>query len=67
MNWIKQAIQVTKGQVKVADHSNEILAIPRLLDVLDISGCIVTTDAMGCQRRIAQIPYSLTAKTLTNL
>ena len=45
---------VTLGHLKVADHSNEIPAIPRLLEVLAISGCIVTTDAMGCHPRIAQ-------------
>lgn len=42
------------GQVKVDDKSNEILAIPALLDMLDIEGAIVTIDAMGCQRKIAQ-------------
>jgi predicted transposase YbfD/YdcC len=42
------------GQVKVADKSNEIVAIPKLLDMLEISGAIVTIDAMGCQRDIAQ-------------
>jgi predicted transposase YbfD/YdcC len=42
------------GQVKVADKSNEIVAIPALLDMLAIEGAIVTTDAMGCQREIAQ-------------
>ena len=42
------------GQKKVADKSNEITAIPELLDILDIKGCIVTIDAMGCQREIAQ-------------
>ena len=41
------------GQVKVQDKSNEITAIPKLLRLLDISGCIVTIDAMGCQREIA--------------
>jgi predicted transposase YbfD/YdcC len=41
------------GQVKVADKSNEIVAIPRLLDMLAIKGAIVTIDAMGCQREIA--------------
>lgn len=41
------------GQVKVADKSNEIVAIPRLLDMLAIEGAIVTIDAMGCQREIA--------------
>jgi len=42
------------GQVKVAQKSNEIVAIPRLLDMLAIEGAIVTIDAMGCQREIAK-------------
>jgi len=42
------------GQVKVDDKSNEITAIPELLKLLDVSGCIVTIDAMGCQTDIAQ-------------
>lgn len=42
------------GQVKVADKSNEIVAIPALLDMLEIEGAVVTVDAMGCQRDIAQ-------------
>jgi predicted transposase YbfD/YdcC len=42
------------GQVKVADKSNEIVAIPALLDMMTIAGAIVTIDAMGCQRGIAQ-------------
>ena len=42
------------GQLKVADKSNEITAVPKLLRVLELSGCIVTTDAMGCQKKIAQ-------------
>src|SRR5215467_9522689 len=42
------------GQVKVADKSNEIIAIPALLDMLVIEGAIITTDAIGCQRDIAQ-------------
>lgn len=42
------------GQVKVAEKSNEIIAIPALLDMLAIEGAIVTIDAMGCQRDIAQ-------------
>ena len=41
------------GQVKVAEKSNEIIAIPKLLDMLTIDGAIVTIDAMGCQRDIA--------------
>jgi predicted transposase YbfD/YdcC len=42
------------GQLKVADKSNEITAVPELLRVLELSGCIVTLDAMGCQKKIAQ-------------
>ena len=42
------------GQVKVADKSNEIVAIPALLDMMAIEGAIVTIDAMGCQRNIAE-------------
>jgi predicted transposase YbfD/YdcC len=42
------------GQVKVAEKSNEIVAIPKLLDMLAIEGAIVTIDAMGCQRQIAE-------------
>lgn len=41
------------GQVKVDDKSNEITAIPALLELLDLSRCIVTIDAMGCQKEIA--------------
>lgn len=42
------------GQVKVAEKSNEIVAIPALLAMMAIEGAIVTIDAMGCQREIAQ-------------
>lgn len=42
------------GQLKVADKSNEITAVPQLLRVLELSGCIVTIDAMGCQKKIAR-------------
>ena len=42
------------GQWKVADKSNEITALPELLRVLELAGCIVTTDAMGCQKKIAK-------------
>jgi predicted transposase YbfD/YdcC len=42
------------GQVKVAEKSNEIVAIPKLLDMLAIDGAIVTIDAMGCQRAIVR-------------
>ena len=42
------------GQVKVDEKSNEITAIPKLLEVLVLEGCIVTIDAMGCQKEIAK-------------
>lgn len=45
---------LTLGQRKVDDKSNEITAIPELLKVLALNGCIVTIDAMGCQKEIAQ-------------
>ncbi len=41
------------GQLKVEDTSNEITAIPQLLALLDLRGCLVTIDAMGCQKDIA--------------
>lgn len=56
------------GQRKVSDKSNEITAIPELLKVLELSGCIVTIDAMGCQKEIAKLiieqgaDYSLALK-----
>jgi len=42
------------GQIKVDDKSNEITAIPKLLKALEVSGCIVTIDALGCQTEIAE-------------
>ncbi|WP_299022907.1 ISAs1 family transposase, partial [uncultured Photobacterium sp.] len=46
---------VVMGQVKTAEKSNEITAIPELLELLDLKGCLVVTiDAMGCQKEIAQ-------------
>jgi predicted transposase YbfD/YdcC len=46
--------RITLGQTKVNKKSNEITAIPELLDMLDIAGCIVTIDAMGCQKAIVE-------------
>jgi len=51
--WASQN-RLVLGQVKVADKSNEITAIPALLQVLDLHGCIVTIDAMGTQKAIAE-------------
>jgi len=42
------------GQLKVDEKSNEITAVPQLLRVLELSGCIVTIDAIGCQKNIAK-------------
>lgn len=42
------------GQVKVNEKSNEIVAIPKLLEMMSLEGAIVTLDAMGCQRDIAE-------------
>jgi predicted transposase YbfD/YdcC len=44
---------IALGQLKTEDKSNEITAIPELLKLLDLKGCIVTIDAMGCQKDIA--------------
>ena len=59
---------IVLGQIKVDEKSNEITAIPKLLDLLAIEGCIVTIDAMGCQKEIAkaiidkEVDYVLTLK-----
>src|SRR5262249_37443424 len=65
--WATQA-RLLLGQVAVAAKSNEITAIPLLLELLDLRGCIVTLDAMGCQKDIAaairarEADYVLTIK-----
>jgi predicted transposase YbfD/YdcC len=48
------ANHISLGQVVVDEKSNEITAIPKLLEMLDLSGALVTIDAMGCQTEIAQ-------------
>ncbi len=45
---------VVLGQVKCQEKSNEITAIPELLKILELKGCIVTIDAMGCQKEIVK-------------
>lgn len=45
---------IVLGQKKTDDKSNEITAIPELLKTLELEGCIVTIDAMGCQKKIAE-------------
>lgn len=49
------ANQCVLGQTQVDAKSNEITAVPRLLELLEISGCIVTMDAMGCQKEHAKL------------
>jgi len=46
-------MRLTLGQVAVDEKSNEITAIPKLLEILEIAGALVTVDAMGCQKEIA--------------
>jgi predicted transposase YbfD/YdcC len=48
------ANHISLGQVVVDQKSNEITAIPKLLELLDVSGCLVTIDAIGCQAEIAE-------------
>jgi len=50
--WATQQ-RLSLGQVAVAEKSNEITAIPQLLEMLELEGAIVTIDAMGCQKEIA--------------
>ena len=47
-------IGVVLGQLKVSEKSNEITAIPNLLEILDLTNAIVTIDAMGCQTEISK-------------
>lgn len=51
--WATEA-NLTLGQVAVEEKSNEITAIPRLLELLDLHGMLVSIDAMGCQKEIAK-------------
>jgi predicted transposase YbfD/YdcC len=51
--WATEA-HLTLGQVATEEKSNEITAIPRLLELLDLHGALVTIDAMGCQKEIAK-------------
>ncbi|CAH2566863.1 ISAs1 family transposase [Vibrio cholerae] len=54
VNAFATANRMSIGQLKVDSKSNEITAIPKLLDLLDVKGCLITIDAMGCQKKIAQ-------------
>jgi predicted transposase YbfD/YdcC len=50
--WAREN-RLTLGEVKVSDKSNEIRAVPQLLKMLELKDCIVTADAMNCQKEIA--------------
>jgi len=50
--WVRED-QITLGQIMTAEKSNEITAIPQLLQSLDIRGGVVTTDAMGSSRKVS--------------
>jgi predicted transposase YbfD/YdcC len=49
--WVAEN-QITLGQLKVEEKTNEITAVPELLDMLDVEGSIITADAMSCQKAI---------------
>jgi predicted transposase YbfD/YdcC len=52
--FLKLPNGIVLGQVKVDEKSNEVTAVPELLRALELHGCIVTVDAMGCQKKIAR-------------
>ena len=54
VNAWSSGVALSLGQLKSDGKSNEITTIPKLLDILNIKGCIVSTDAMGCQTKIAE-------------
>ena len=64
--WFSETGMVL-GQVKTDAKSNEITAIPELLDILDVAGCIVTIDAMGTQTAIAEKIVDKKADYILNL
>ncbi|OJH76992.1 hypothetical protein VVS222_00824 [Vibrio vulnificus] len=52
VNAFATANGMSIGQQKVDSKSNEITAIPKLLDLLDVKGCLITIDAMGWQKKM---------------
>ena len=54
VNVWASANRLILGQWKVADHSNEITALPELLRALELAGCTVTVDALNCQKNVAK-------------
>jgi predicted transposase YbfD/YdcC len=59
-----EAHNLVLGQRKVDEKSNEIKAIPKLIEALELAGTVVTVDAMGCQREIARPTLPQTCPTL---
>lgn len=51
--WVSQN-KLLLGQLKVDEKTNEMIVMPQLLEILSIKGCIVTTDALNCQKAIAE-------------
>ena len=51
--WSNNA-QMVLGQLRINEKSNEITAVPELLDLLELNGCIITSDAMSCQKKIVK-------------
>ncbi|MDR1002696.1 MAG: ISAs1 family transposase, partial [Oscillospiraceae bacterium] len=50
----RQSIWLVLGQIKTEEKSNEITAVPQLLDMIEVEKCVVTADAMSCQKDIAE-------------
>lgn len=64
--WCSQQ-NLVLGQTRVNEKSNEITAIPELLDLIEVAGAIITIDAMGCQREIAKLIISKKADYIFSL
>ncbi len=54
--WASQN-KLLLGQLKVDEKTNEIIVMPQLLEILSIKGCVVTADALNCQKAIADENY----------
>ena len=50
-------LRLSLGQVAVDDKSNEITAVPKLLELLELAGAVVTLDAMHCQKKPSRLPH----------
>jgi len=64
--WVAEH-QITLGQIKTDEKSNEITAVPELLEMLDIEGSIITADAMSCQKTIVEKITEKKAEYVINL